>query len=1828
MRGKANLASRLLCVLFLTIPAQAQYGGGDGTAANPYLIYTTGQMNAIGAESSDWNKHFKLMADIDLSSIGTAFNIIGTSGGRPFSGVFEGDGHSISNFECGAPDIYGIGLFGYVNGQDAQIKNLRLIDAVIHAETEDYVGLLIGRIHSGTITACSVENGFVYGDEKVGGLIGFNNGLITQCYSTATVSGTNDVGGLVGENFSKIINCYSSGIVSGNEKIGGLVGNGYNPDSITNCYSTTQISGSKLVGGLVGTINRAKWSFWDIETSGQTDSGGGTGLTTAEMKSASTFIGYWGCDPVWTIDEGADYPRLAWQNMPGELIIKPSYAEGSGTEADPYSIYTDEQLNMIGLFQCDWDKHFKLMADIDLSQYKGTDFNTIGYASGWWASSENKYPFTGVFDGNGRAISNFSYSSTEQESYIGIFGYTERAIIKNLYLIDPNINIESGEHVGSLVGFFLYGTITACYVQGGNILGASEVGGLVGNNHGTISECASLTKVQGGSRIGGLVGYNGYGTIGNCYSFSNVTGINTVGGLVGLCDSQASILNSYSVGSIQGTENVGGLLGLDDQGKILHCFWDIETSGQENSAGGEGKTTAEMQAASTFIGWGPYAVWTINEGHDYPRLLWENMPGESLMTPSFPSIQGSGTQDDPYLIYTAEQFNQVGLFPLEWDKHFKLMSDIDLAGYTSATFNTIGCYTRYPVSGNKPFKGVFDGNGCAISNFNYTGSGGGIFDRVEDAEIKDLGFINPNVSLNDRGDRVGLLAGWLLNSTITNCYVQGGSVSGTGIVGGLVGDNYGGTISNSHFQGSVFGSSGVGGLVCWNRGIITNCHFNGEVSGAGRQVGGLAGNNSGSINDCSASAHVSGIDEVGGLVGEQWSGRITNCYTAGSVSGEEQIGGLIGRNNGVITNCYTTSEVSGATYVGGFAGRNGFNPSDVVWHGNIYNCYARGDVVGEENVGGFAGNNDYFGLIYDCYSTGNVLGVEGIGGLVGQNRQGDVIDSFWDIETSGQTISAGGTGKTTAQMQTAYTFIRWSACGSEGVWNIDEGNDYPRLSWENQPGEPIAFAGFTGTGSKEDPYLIYTADELNSIGLFPCEWGKSFKLMADIDLSTFTGTEFNTIGYTDIDPWLYNSNKIPFTGIFDGNGHTISNLTYTSKDVNNLGLFGLMSDPNAEIKNLELVDSYISVPNGNHIGSLVGCLLGGSITNCHTTNCIVSGNSDVGGLVGRNGYLYTRGVNPDYTVRIMNCHSTGSVTGTANTGGLVGNNYLGAIVGCYSTSIVTGTTYVGGLVGDNYDSITNCYTTGNIIGEDTVGGLVGFNSRAITNCYSASNVTGNRLTGGLVGNQYNDSANIYKSFWDIEMSGQVASAGGEGKTTDEMQDYITFREAGWDFVGKSDGPSDIWYAEESGGYPILWWQLPALPSLPTFSGGTGEPNDPYLITSAEDLNHIGHNPRMMEFHFRLINDIDLSGMEFHPIGHQEYPYSGTFDGGGFKISNLAYTSIGKSCVGLFACLQGEEASVIDLNIFNVNIDIGSGSIVGTHVGLLRKGIISNCHIDGGDISGNDSIGGLVGYNDEGTIISCSAVCSISGDQKVGGLVGYNIGTISDSYALGTVFGNKMVGGFVGENDTSPYVISSSKKYITGSITNSYSTGSVSGTDYIGGLIGRNNKGTIAACFSNSNISGRWEVGGLIGYNVDAVITNCYSLGNISGKRNTGGLVGRCHYDGIIDHCYSACNIQGTNSFGGLLGLNTSSSEVLYSFWDIETSGLTNMCGTQRDGAAGCDDSYGKTTVEMYTASTFLSVGWDFVDETTNGMEDIWWILEGQDYPHLWWEPTENLLLDD
>jgi len=231
-------------------------------------------------------------------------------------------------------------------------------------------------------------------------------------------------------------------------------------------------------------------------------------------------------------------------------------------------------------------------------------------------------------------------------------------------------------------------------------------------------------------------------------------------------------------------------------------------------------------------------------------------------------------------------------------------------------------------------------------------------------------------------------------------------------------------------------------------GVIENVGVvNGDVTGQ-NDTGGLVGKNEGTVSNSYSSGNVTGNLNVGGLVGWNFGGTVTDTYASGSVTGQNNTGGLVGWSTGTMSNSYATGDVTGSAQVGGLVGKNG---------GTASNSYATGSVTGYDNVGGLVGKNDNTGTVSNSYSTGNVTGTLHVGGLMGRN-QGTVSNSFWDTETSGQSTSAGGTGKTTAEMQGITTFsgagwdiiaVANSSTRNTGyVWNIVDDVTYPFLSWQ------------------------------------------------------------------------------------------------------------------------------------------------------------------------------------------------------------------------------------------------------------------------------------------------------------------------------------------------------------------------------------------------------------------------------------------------------------------------------------------------------------------------------------------------------------------------------------------------------------------------------------------------------------------------------------------------------------------------------------------------------------------------------------------------------------
>lgn len=333
---------------------------------------------------------------------------------------------------------------------------------------------------------------------------------------------------------------------------------------------------------------------------------------------------------------------------------------------------------------------------------------------------------------------------------------------------------------------------------------------------------------------------------------------------------------------------------------------------------------------------------------------------------------------------------------------------------------------------------------------------------------------------------------------------------------------------------------------------------------------------------------------------------------------------------------------------------------------------------------------------------------------------------------------------------------------SKEGWRMSISAFIPNISRDHYSGF-IAYLPYTGgDGTEESPYLIATPMDLFMVSRQARDWDNHFKLIADLDMSDYTGTEFRPIGSTD---W-------PYKGVFDGNGYTISNFTHeTSEQTTEIGLFGVINDPSAEVKNLGMIDPVVtsnSATGINRIGSLAGNITQGKIENCYAQNCVVSSMTNhVGGLVGTSyatiSNCYTTGniighdevggligsqINNDGLT--IDCYSEANVTGNNDTGGLVGNIYLGQITGCSSNSLVSGNNNTGGLVGYVRATVFESYSLGTVIGNGTTGGLAGILRGTISSCFSKSDVTVNHssgiYSGGLVGTIYSGTVkNCYSA---------------------------------------------------------------------------------------------------------------------------------------------------------------------------------------------------------------------------------------------------------------------------------------------------------------------------------------------------------------------------------------------------------------------------------------------------------------------------------------------------
>jgi hypothetical protein len=883
----------VLGVLSIPTAEAATYSGGSGILGDPYLISTVQDLLDLSnpANSADWDKHFLMTNDIDMTGIST-FTPIGNSTPN-FTGVFDGGGHVIQNLVIDLPTQAYVGVFGNVSYGPAEIKNL------------------------------GIYGGSVSGGQYVGGLVGQNNGgTVTCCYSMSDVAGTgNYVGGLAGYSTGVITSCYATGAVTGQNNVGGLVGSGSSISfcNISFCYATGKVSGNLRVSGL-GTNTPEGWgfdtlfSFWDTEASEQACSSVGKGLTTAQMKSISIFQNAgWGSHN-WVMTEG-QYPRLSWEGtgFPAIPVPEPVPLSGNGTELSPYVVETEQEFALLSWHIDVLDTHIKLMADLDCA---GITLYPIGDLA----------PFTGVFDGADHTVSNCIIDQCGGFN-IGCFGRLGvGGEIRNFGV--ENIAVYGQSTFGGLVGYNNGGTVTSCYATG-TVMGDSTsivIGGLIGNNSGgMVTDCYASITVSGGYFSGPGVGWAG------------------IGGLIGVNSNTGTVTNCYATGAVTNPSGqIGGLVGTNG-GMIVNCYatGSVKVSGSQPWEGGVGGLIGDNTGTVT----GCYATGVV-EG-DYSGGLIGNNGG--IITNCYCMGNVTGSQFVGGLVGTSNYFAALLDSCYATGTVIGGISVGGLAGASGGT--TTNCYAMGNVAGGQNVGGLVGilGSSGTITSSYATGavSGntnlGGLVGNLNSGTIS-ASFWDTDTGGPDNGHGIGLptaqmkqnatfeSSGWDFVNTwyifdnlsypnLTGIPMPIDSIESLQALAYASGGSFFLTHDiDAHTTEGWSDKSGEPGFVP----IGTAAQpFNGTLDGRGYRIFGLHINRP-TLDGVGLFGHISplgavrgiGLDDItitggnqtGGLVGVN-AGAIDQCYVQGAVAGIQDVGGLVGSNSGTVTEAYAVATV-------------------------------------------------------------------------------------------------------------------------------------------------------------------------------------------------------------------------------------------------------------------------------------------------------------------------------------------------------------------------------------------------------------------------------------------------------------------------------------------------------------------------------------------------------------------------------------------------------------------------------------------------------------------------------------------------------------------------------------------------------------------------------------------------------------------------------------------------------------------------------------------------------------------------------------------------------
>ncbi|MCL1842954.1 MAG: hypothetical protein FWF79_04010, partial [Defluviitaleaceae bacterium] len=772
----------------------------------------------------------------------------------------------------------------------------------------------------------------------------------------------------------------------------------------------------------------------------------------------------------------------------------------------------------------------------------------------------------------------------------------------------------------------------------------------------------------------------------------------------------------------------------------------------------------------------------------------------------------------------------------------------------------------------------------------------------------------------------------------------------------------------------------------------------------------------------------------------------------------------------------------------------------------------------------------------------------------------------------------------------------------------------------------------------------------------------NFKLAADLDLS---GIDWIPIGTT----------ATPFAGTLNGDGRTISAIIINQPLLDRVGLFGVSngSVSNLFIENVtiigrDIVGSVAGINNGtiygvdvngvtitglNNVGGLVGNN-SGRIAEVSVNGADITAASSVGGLVGHN------------TSRIENATVSNSerVSGTRNVGGFVGNNSwtnavienasatgiaelrstgpnIGGFAGsnsgtiriAYATSDIFGTSIIGGFVGASTGGlIEQSFATGGVAGTGAAfGGFAGthYSNAIIRNTFATGSVQSVGTSAGFVGSMSNTArvensyslsnnpngfawtvattASVQNSFFNANRAGIPNSTSLQARSSVQMTQAETFE--GWDFA-------EVWQME-NGEHPMLrGFELNVNAQSAT------------LISTVDELAAIRNN---LGGRFRLAADIDLSGIDWQPIGTAARPFTGTLDGNGYTIRNITVNEPTMDNAGFFGVNGG---LITNLTLENVNITGNNtiGGLAGRNTGRIVNVTLNNVTL----ISAlhRDTAGGLVGYNSGGIENVAVNVVTITSRNNVGGFVGNNSGRISGADISGAnIVAAFSVGGLVGHNTS---------RIENATVSNSER---VSGTSNVGGFVGNNlwtnavienasatgiaelrstgpnsggfagsNSGTIRMSYTTNDIFGAGIIGGFVGDSTSGIIEQSFATGGVAGSGATfGGFAGRLSINAVVRNTFATGSVQSAGTSAGFVGsmANTARVENSYSLSNNPHGFARTVAATaviqdsffdaNRAGVPNSNSPQARTSAQMTQATTFE--GWDFAE--------IWQMEDGE-----------------